>query len=374
MWLVVATAVHRLAQLPPDARREYAERAAAVWRDAPTLVPDEVSDAFAHFGEPDGSQRMVLVMQGMVEAMENAGAFQLAYTMLAAVRATLRDAGPRAIGLVLAQQARVARQLGELDVAFDLYDAAAELAESSGDRELAGRALLGKGNVACMRGNYPEAGDAYVAALAVAGDVPAIAAGAHHGLMIRASVAGDVSAALSHGWEAFESAAGDAARRADLLINLAELCQRVGEHAAALHGYRAALVLTSLTRLRLAALGGAAVAAAHLGDEDLLAELTRSAEAEMAGSGQPYENARTWLELAEAHMLLGENTQAARYLAHATELARSSGFHEIQYRADALEQAGAPRPSAEALTQASRAVVLRLAGLPENADAQFLAG
>ncbi|MDQ3809952.1 MAG: hypothetical protein M3336_06640, partial [Chloroflexota bacterium] len=107
---MVATAVHRLTQLPPSVRREYAERAAVVWGEAAGLVPGEVRDAFARLGEPDGPGRAVSTIQGIVEEMENSGAFHLGYTMLAATRVALPEAGPRALGLALVQQARVARQ------------------------------------------------------------------------------------------------------------------------------------------------------------------------------------------------------------------------------------------------------------------------
>ena len=249
------------------------------------------------------------------------------------------------------------------------------MGEACGDRELTGRAAVGRGILANMRGNYPEAHAAYEAALAAALDVPAVASMAHHGLMLAASAAGDVNAALAHGWRAFESAAGDPTRRADMLINLAELCRKVGQYAAALRGYQAALVLTRLPRLRLAALDGAAVAAAHVGNRALLAELTRTAEAEIASSGLPYESAVAWLALAEAPARVGAAAEVARSRARAMELAMAGGFHEVRYRAEALavQKVTSPPGSGE-LTDTSRDVVRRLAELPDDASLAVLVG
>lgn len=392
-WVVVATALHRMADLAPAQRPAIAAGAARAWGAAGIRFDPGLVAALAAVDRPHGApavepsasaaQALTAIRQ-VVEAMENGGAFHLAFTTLAAAERAFAHAGPGPVGWTRAQRGRVARQLGELEAALDLYASAGELGQEAGDVALVGRAAASRGIVANMRGNYPEARAACLDALAVAGHVPSVAALAHHTLMVGAQVAGDVNAALEHGWRAFEGAAGDATHRADALINLAEIVRKAGHPAAAIQGFRAGLRLTLLARLRLPALGGAARAAAALGDRAQLAEFTRLLAAEGPASGQPYEYALAFVELAEAHAAVGQMGRAQRYAAEAAAIGVARGFHEVAYRAGVMTAAEPAMPAAaraddttggaSALTPFSRTVIRRVTELREETEFAVLVG
>lgn len=399
-WLVVARALHRLAELRPDDRGAYAGRMLAAWTSDDALLAllpgdflpalagatgiagaDEATDA------ADAVARVLAALGQLVEGMERAGAFHLAYATLGLGRRAFPQARARARGLALVQQARVLRQLGDLATGAELYDMADAAGREAGDAEVRGRAAVGHGLLANMRGNYPRAREAFRAALDLAGEVPSVSLLAHHGLMTGAISARDVETALVHGWRAFAGTVGDADRRADLLANLGEVARMAHAPDVALSCYLAALRLTRLDRIRLAALGGAVLAAVDLDALDQLDQLTREAEATIARSSLPYENAFALVELAEAHAGAGHSAAAWECAARAATLARTGGFHEVAHRVElvrarlggvtpesraarpARPARGAARPGDRAiisLTDSAGDVLGRLAQLPAD--------
>ena len=395
-WLRVATVVYRLAQLPADERAGYAHGAARLW---PVVDPvlggpefgsagptDRFADALTAWSGGLASVVGIEAVQAEVEDMERGGALSLAFATLGALRAVV-DAESVQYGFVLAHQGRVARQLGELQVALDLYAIADQAAERLADSELAARAAIGVGIVAVQRGNYPDARSAFVRALMQAPAGSPLAGQAHHGLMLAATAASDFDTAFSHGWQAFDDALGDAARRAELLINLATLCQKVGQEYAALRAYRAGLSLSSISRLRLPALRGALRSAAQLGRRTLVSSLVTETEAEIARAADPYECSRAWLDLAEVHAVLENPEVAEQCVARARALASEYGYHEIAWRADhrseQLAEQGAAAASASGahrglgssptapypLADESLVVIARLTALPLGNEA-----
>ncbi len=394
-WLRVSTVAYRLSQLAADERTDYAHRASASWPVMDSLPggpefgapgpSDRFADALAGWEGELAAPRLVEAVQREVEDMERGGAFSLGYTTLGALRGLVSHDG-LAHGVLLVQQGRVARQFGDLNTAVELYEAAAAAADRVSDRELAARAAVGLGVVATYRGNYPEARVVFSRALAVAPPGSPLIGSAHHGLMMVDMAVGDFDAAFSHGWQAFDDVNADPTRRADLLINLATLCQKVGQEYAALRSYRAALTLASISRLRLPALRGAVLAAARLGRRTLVSTLAAETEAEIGRAGQPYECARAWLDLAEVHSVLEDRERAEQCVAHARGLAAEYGYHEIAWRADeraeqlaaaeAAERSDAPATLAAAgtasqypLADESLVVIARLTALPLAADA-----
>lgn len=403
-WMLAALCLHRLASLPPAERRRRLPELATALRaaspdgerragtpaspdgaDTPPATLERVQQALRQAGEPGGAEALADLTRALAAEMENAGAFRLAYTALAAVRKALPELGARAVGLVIAQQGRVARQFGDVDTAAELYATARDLGARGGVPEVEVHATLGQGVLASMRGNYPEARARYRDALeraTASGLAPQVAA-AHHGLMNAAFAAGDLNAALLHGWEAFRGAMSDAARRAEMLINLAAIAAKGGYYTAALQSYLAALGEAAAPRVQLAALGGAAVAAARLADHALLARLRIGAEDAMRECGQPYEAILTCLDLAEAHHAVHALEQASDYIGRATDDARMGGFHELLFRAEELAARYASEPppnlhpsARHSLTPGARAVIGHLERLgadkrPAAAQAQY---
>ena len=367
-WLVVGHTLARAATLPPAART----RVLTAGSDAVASIVDELrqlerpDDAVAmrSLGDAAAAGASMRVLGGLLADdaaaieradldraldgvqrvaadQERAGAFRLALTTLQALSGAadpILDGRHR--GLLLAQQGRAARQLGALEAATQLYRLAARAARAGRAPEVAARALLGLGVLANMRGNYPESRTMFVQALVAArrADEAWLERAAHHGLLCAALAARDVDVALEHGWAAFAGTPDEASEeRAEMLVNLANAGLLAGDDRAVLGACLHALEITDVARIRLPALGTAAAAAARLGERALLVHLARDAERMVARSGQPFENAGTLLELANAWATLGEPT-AVEYAARAQAIAQFGMFHEIALRAEQIRE------------------------------------
>ena len=383
-WLELSLALHRLATLGPDARDAWVQALAnpeELESDHPDgspppaePAPIDVRTIVRQLTQPrtDAERGEAMsVVQGIVESMENHHAFNLAFATLSAARRAVPDLSPLRAGRVMAQQGRVARQIGDLDTAGDLYAMVHELGTLHAEEELLVRGRVGAGLVAETRGNFPAARSEYLRALEHADAAPRIAATAHHGLMVAASRAGDLATALHHAWAAFEGVAGDPLRRVDRILNLAELARKAGDARVALRAFRTVLEHTDLARLRLPALGGAVQAAAALGERATVMSLVAQAEREAAASGIPYESAKLWLELAEAFDALDDRQRAMELARRAAAIAGTHAFHEVDILAATLaeriarrgERTASERDAVEPDDAASREILRRLDAL-----------
>ncbi|HJU64287.1 MAG TPA: tetratricopeptide repeat protein [Gemmatimonadaceae bacterium] len=379
-WLLLAALLHRLAAVRPADRERLGSQLASTFResDGDLDVPRawgnseheraSLAKALSTLGTAESAERIATFAMTRAASMENAGAFRLAYATLTCLHLALPNLADGARGLVIAQQGRVARQFGDVRLAREHYEEALRLGRSARAPEVAVRALLGLGVLANTRGNYPDARRLFRSALRRANtpSLAAHAAAAHHGLMLGSLAAWDLEGALAHGWAAFQSAGNDADRRADELINLAEICLRGGEYHAALNGYRVALRLTSLARLRLAALGGAVLAATRAKKHADLVRLAHDAEVEIARAQQPFESAQTLIELAEAFEMAGATDRAASYRDRAAETAERGGFYEVIHRADSVAARLVARTESSRLKlgQRSSRIVRAIEALP----------
>ncbi|HEY0780796.1 MAG TPA: hypothetical protein VGD56_22755 [Gemmatirosa sp.] len=361
-WLLLAHALARAATLPRAERAPVCVGGArTALASLPTGTPDGVDDrarvataaeaadallalaaGLTACGPTTDATTMrapVAALQAMIAQQEQAGAFFLAFSTLATVRQAFRpllDARTR--GLLLAQQGRVARQLGALAAAAALYRAANRAARTADAPDVAANACLGAGVLASMRGNYPDARIYFRRALRYATRAGSAfhERASHHGLLHAAFAANDIDTALAHGWAALRGLPDDASdERAEALLNLGEVGRQAQEYRAALGACLRALELTSLPRLRLPALGTAARAAAALGERRLLDFLARDIEHQVAHSGQPWENARALVEFAEAFDGI-RNDLALQYAARAHTLSVAGAFHEVTARAEAV--------------------------------------
>ncbi|HJU89724.1 MAG TPA: hypothetical protein VJ672_10045 [Gemmatimonadaceae bacterium] len=345
LWLAVAQAIARLADLPHNERRPLisglADALAGWSADADTdPTVDALPAALGACLDDDTDDRTIAVLLRWAATVERAGALNLTYSALAALRQLIPATANsrRALGLILAQQGRIAREVGDVVTAADLYAQAEEAGHASGDAEVTVRAVLGQGVLAVIRGNYPDARTHFSRALGVAKahGLQVHASAAHHGLLRAALAAGDLDAALRHGWDAFKHAAGDRHRQAELLTNLGEICLLIARPAAALRAYRTALRFTSLATIRLGALGGAVIAAARLGDRRALDELSAETEQTISRVAEPYEHAVTLVELAEAFAIFGDTGRRDAYRTRALQLAEERGFYEVVHRAESM--------------------------------------
>jgi hypothetical protein len=355
-WIILATGLRRVAQATARTRAAAARRLATAlvkfWEqaapanaDATIADPPEdttrtgrplaVADALRRFPAPEFAGALVSELRGAAADAEEAGGLLLAREMLTDVIAVASHAVPLDRGLVLLQLGRVARTLGELDTARDLIVAAGNLGRETGTRELEVREAVSQAVLARTRGNHPAARAYFQSAADGAAELGLVdvSGAAHHGLMVETAERGDFDAALKHGWQALSAARTQGAREAEMLTNLAKLCEEAGYPAAALGGYGAALARTTAPRLRLPALAGTVSVAARLGDAARVAEAQRRI-AEEASDAFPFETARAWLAVGRARRALGETAAAEAAAARAAEIGRAHGFYEITHRAE----------------------------------------
>ncbi len=347
-WLSVATILRHGVDVPADSRPPLLPTLREVVGSDPTLR--EVLAVAEHEPSPDFELDAVSpIVRAVVEHMEDSGALSLAYSTLA----LLADADLRLSilerGRVLAQLGRVAWKAGALETAREQYRRAEVLGRTARIPELRVRAWVGYSIVARLRGNYPEVRHWATRAAYEADRVGLAALGslAYHSLMISAGVAGDFNAALVYGWQAFSRAASDAAREAEMLLNLSQLLLACGHPAAASNGFTVVLSQVRALRLTLPALGGLARAAAAQGDREQLQAARIRIEQVISGAELPYHAADALLELSEALAEVGDARGAGDARARALEIAERHSYHEITHRLEAL-RIGVPIHPAEA--------------------------
>jgi tetratricopeptide (TPR) repeat protein len=322
--------------LPPlDAMRADLARLAGDGPTPPRLAERLPAwlDLATRLGRPAAHPPSLDDVINEVADMERAGALQLSLTTVSRLRESISTADLAAHAQATAHFGRILRQLGALDQAKESYEIALASAKKVADAGLTAHALLGLGTTAHHRGNYPAADSAYRRALTVAPRDSLFDFGANQGLMITRAVLGNLADAFRYGWRAFDLARDNPEQGAEILVNLSGLALRVGSPASAANGFTVAYHRTTLERIRLPALRGAARAAALQGDRWELDVVTERARVEGMRSSMPYEYARMLADLAVAWRSVGDESLATSLAEEATILADRFGFHEVPFAA-----------------------------------------
>ena len=384
VWLLLAHCLGRLSRVGEGVRERLAVQSAEALSDllegddatAPRLDPHtldlkRIIAGLAAIQTTEGADGVARGVRGFSARMSEAGALAVAYSVLGNARAVVAQASDRERGLMAADQARVARQLGDLDSADDLYRVAGLIADRSSDVELQARTALGRGVLARVRGNYPKARVFFRQGLELSlrsgsAELQYIA---QQGLTIVSGVARDFDAGISHSWAAFGLSDGDQTREAESLTNLAQLCLDAGYPPAALRAFLSALARTTVLRVRLTALHGAAIAAGRSGDRARLVRVTRETVDTIERSALPYENAEAMLGLALGHQASGDNVGCERYRKEALRIAEKRGFNEIAIRCERLAmQRAAVAPKTVDLRSQPRELVSSLGQFEPECD------
>lgn len=363
VWLLLAHCLGKLSRIGEPIRDQIALQSANALRDLaesadglPAESPQHRADlqlmvaGLSSIDTAAGANAVSRACRGFAARMAEAGALTVAYSVIGYARHVASDASDRERGLLVADQARIARQLGELDTAEELYRTAAAIGERATDKELMSRSFLGRGVIARVRGNYPRARSLFRHGLqlAVASGSSELTFFAHQGLTIVCNVTGDFSAGIEHGWKAFALASGDQVREAETLTNLAQSCLDCGYPRAALRAFLSALSRTDLLRIRLSALGGAALAAGKLEDRTLLNRLSWEIVQTAQRSSLPYENAQALYHLSAAFIAVADDISAERYRQEVQKIAQARGYFELVHATERDEltrtaQRAAPR-------------------------------
>lgn len=377
VWLLTAHCLSRVARANAQDLPALGKQCASALRDftepssdgTPT-PPAEIADVLLvveGFSQPltqAGADALTRGVRGMATRMADAGALSMAYTTVSLTRRVADGACARERGLLAADQGMIARLLGDLESAEELYRAAESIGERPGDMMVLSRAYVGRGVIDRVRGNYPRSRVFFERALELADTIQArdLMRLAHQGLTICHALSKNFDRALQHGWNTLQLADGDGGREVEALTNLAQLCLLAGFPVAALRGYAAVLGRTaSSPRTALSALGGAAIAAAHAGDPVVLTRAAEEITSRVGTSGLPYENAQALYHLATAFAITGDDARRDDYLAKARKIAKARGFFELLHKTEPVELDKATQhPSPIQLTGSSQRVVASL--------------
>ncbi|HEY5544595.1 MAG TPA: hypothetical protein VIK50_00950 [Gemmatimonadaceae bacterium] len=377
VWLLTAHCLSRIGRASAQDIPTLGSQCASALRDFTkpstegTPTPEaEIGDlllvveGFANLLTRSGADALIRGVRGMATRMADAGALSMGYSTVSLTRRVADDASDRERGLLAADQAMIARLLGDLDAAEELYGVSASIGERSGDMIVLARTYVGRGVVDRVRGNYPRSRVFFERALELSETMQAreLMRLAHQGLTICHAMSKNFDRGLRHGWSTLQLADADPGREVEALANLAQLCLLAGFPAAALRGYAAILGRAASPRVVLSALGGASIAAAQAGEPVVLARAATEISARVSTSGLPYENAQALYHLATAYAAVGDTTNRDEYLSRTRKLAKARGFFELLHKTDPaeLEKAAQPPAASIQLTRSSQKVVASL--------------
>ena len=230
------------------------------------------------------------------------------------------------------------------------------------------RADVGFAVVARQRGNYPAARRAARRAveLGEANGFARLTAIAHQSLMVAAVVAGDLNTALEHSWLAYAHVRGDLVEEAAHLVDTAQLFLDAGHADLASAGFAAALERQLPDRIRLPALGGAALAASRQGDVHAVRQMADAVRHAVNDEVLPYASVVGRLDIAEALETI-DHLEAAEPFRHgAATVASAHRYHELVLRAERLPATTSAPRTVQLLTPATLeigAAVRALAGV-----------
>jgi tetratricopeptide (TPR) repeat protein len=354
VWLLTAHCLSRLGRATFDDLDLLGTQCASALRDftdpstgGSSLSESDVADlllvvdGFSRVRERAGAEVLARGIRGMSRRMTEAGALSMAYTTIDLARRVADRAPDQERGLLAADQAMVARLLGDLEAAEELYRQAESVGDRSGDFVVLARAYTGRGVIDRVRGNYPRSRIYFERGLELAETAKSseLIRIANHGLMICHAIGKNFDRALQHGWTCYTMSLGDEALEIEALSNLAQLSLDAGYPSAALRGFAAVVGRTNSARVALASLGGVALAAAHTGERSVLDRAAAEIEARVSVSALPYENAQALCQLAAAYAATGLADRSESYRTAARKLAKARGFFEILHKTDSEQEA-----------------------------------
>lgn len=335
-----------------------------------------VVDGFNRVRERAGAEVLARGIRGMAHRMAEAGALSMAYTALDLGRRVADRAPDRERGLLAAEQGLVARLLGDLEAAEELYKQVEAVGDRSGDFVVLARAFLGRGVLDRVRGNYPRSRIYFERGLELAESVQAtdLVRMANQGLTICHAIAKNFDRALQHAWRTYELCAGDQRAEVEALTNLSQLSLDSGYPGAAVRGFAAVVGRSPSAHVALSALGGVALAAAHTGDRAVLDRAAAEIDARALLSALPYENAQAFVHLAAAYAVAGDSGRSESYRQQAHQLAKARGFFEILHKTDSeqVAKAAAPLRTSASLSAPSQDVIASMVELDLGEAADLL--
>jgi tetratricopeptide (TPR) repeat protein len=370
-WLTAAVGLSHLDGVAPSDRPERVQELEGLFEAATRMCCAPSLDGPAH-----PSPRLLAQARILAEQLEDVSAWHFAYSVLADAERNLAPVGIDR-GRLSAQRARIHWKRGALSIAEMNYREVLKWGRMMDEPELIARAYVGYAALSQLRGNYPavERWARRASSSARNASLESLNSFAEQLLMVSAAKRGDHDEALEHGWAAFSASHGDMLKEAEMLLNIAQLLELIGEHDSALTGFVACLERRPPVRLQLPAWGGVATSASALGDARLVSlAAERIADVSMSPT-HAYAQAGALAEAAQAVERVAKD--GARWRTAALALAARHGFHEITYRLSEestdrrrhAEPAGAPqRP----LSPEAAAVVTAVTSLADVGSSHVL--
>jgi hypothetical protein len=336
-WLVIGTLLGHAA----DASSARRSRLLSVVRDRLRAILGEAAWAMGSPIDPAPPPNAAVLaprVRVLCERVEDADAAIFADALLGMYLGSGDPVSALERGRFDALRARLAWKRGDHEIAEEHYRQVEKRAAALGSAELETRAAIGYALVARLRGNYPasRAAAERATAIAEANGLHRLAALGHHALMVVAATVGQWDLALRHAWLAFEDVRGDPIAEATQLVDMAQLFYNAGHYDLATAGFTTALRQPIPHRVLLPALGGAALAAARRGESGLVASYAERARSQGGDSTLHHATAASWLDVAEACLLVGDTGRSESLREAALGLASSHAYHELVYRAEHL--------------------------------------
>ena len=365
-WIAVGSLLSHARNVPETKRRRLLSQARRMIRsllgDAPWAQGPLLDAA------PPADRRVLGPrVRLLCEQIEDAGAIHLADALVSTYLVSGDEIDALERGRIAALRGRFAWKQGDHVTAHERYRRVRAIARRIGSTELEVRAAVGFAVVARLRGNYPASRTAARQAvrLGEAHGLSRLAALGHQSLMIAAVVAGDLNTALHHSWLAYADVRGNAVEEAERLVDTAQLFLDAGHVELAAAGFAAALERALPDRVRLPAVGGAALAAARQDDKRTVRRMADVARRTVNDGILPYASVVSRLDIAEALETIGDLDGAAPFRQEAETVASAHDYHELVYRARRPVATAAPQVAEQSLTPATleiAAAVRALAG------------
>ena len=340
-WLVVASALEHAAGAAPAVQKKLIVAAAKEARRILGTARVRRMAAF-HWNGPANTPADAFLL--LAYTVEDADALWLAESIVGNALRLGAVVPPLQRGRLLALQARLLQKLGHTEASQELYHRVSQLGRQLRNYELRARAANGLTTVAVYRGNHPLASKYRRQArrLAEKSGIRWLQHRAHLGLVTDAARRKDFASAAAEAWKMMRLSEDDDVMYASDMQTFGELLLHMGEPALARTILSHVVRRPLPGRILLPALGGFALAAARSGniaDVDWTLAQVRHLSAAVANR---FQYTQVVVECAEALAVIGRTDAVRQWRDRALDLARRHRYHELVFRAEAIDTNAAP--------------------------------
>ena len=231
---------------------------------------------------------------------------------------------------------RTHRRLGRWEESTKWFEVAMDMGDVFEDSRLLALALAGVGHTQREKGNLRGAFEAHRRSLerAVAIEDPYVQGYAHHNLMTDEKLAGQLSAAIKHGWEAVQLYPTER-DRLHALTDLAWAFVEAGDLCAAEDAYTIVAHRSEDFLYRVYALDALAYIEALRGNEKGFHARIAAVDETSWRTGSPFMVSELLLYRGKAYRMLGDYERALEWLKQAKEFSREHGNNQVTFQAAA---------------------------------------